>query len=200
MQYECRIQGTSPILMHNGAAGLDTRSPQNREIAEIAKKKGTNRTVADDERLAELECYVGLYVDPSGAATLPASALWASIEQGARKFKQGPQVREGLIIADRDVVFEYDRERYGITPDDLAKTTQFTVPVVVNRARILRTRPMFEDWACRFLVDADEGLVDEEQLWKWVDTAGRRVGLGDWRPQMRGHFGRFEVKNIRVWE
>ena len=56
MQYRVTIEGTRPVIMHNGAAGLDVRSPANVEKAEIAAKKGSNRTVVDEGRLRQLEC------------------------------------------------------------------------------------------------------------------------------------------------
>ena len=111
MRYQVTIRGVSPIIHHNGAAGLDTRSPAKLEIAEISRKKGSNRTVADDQRLIELECQNSLWLNQGGAPEIPVGALRACIENGARKLKQGTQVREGLIITDSD--FEYDRERYG---------------------------------------------------------------------------------------
>ena len=55
MYYAVEIKGIRPLIMHNGAAGLDTRSPANLEKSEIARKRGSNRTAADDARLAELE-------------------------------------------------------------------------------------------------------------------------------------------------
>ena len=57
------ITGVSPLIMHNGATGLDTRSSLSREIAEIATKRGGNRTEVDDRRLRELECHRSLYLD-----------------------------------------------------------------------------------------------------------------------------------------
>ena len=60
MQYEIHIQGTGAIIMHNGAAGLDTRSDANIEKAEIARKKGSNRTETDETRMRELECQTSL--------------------------------------------------------------------------------------------------------------------------------------------
>ena len=44
MYYAVEIKGIRPIIMHNGAAGLDTRSPANLEKAEIARKRGSNRS------------------------------------------------------------------------------------------------------------------------------------------------------------
>ena len=30
----------------------------------------------------------------------------------------------------------------------------------------------------------------------FTDTGGRRVGLGDWRPEKIGHYGRFDVQEV----
>lgn len=195
MQYRIRINGISPIIHHNGTAGLDTRSPVSREIAAIAAKRAGNRTPADDDRLRELECQRSLWLDESGAPTIPAGAIRAAIEGGARKRKQGPQVRGGMVVL--KTTFTYDFERYGETVDELGKRVQFVVPVVVQRNRLLRTRAKFDlPWACLFEVDVDEELVGESQLLEWLDIAGRQIGLGDWRPEKSGVYGRFSVESI----
>ena len=190
MRYRCTLTGVAPIILHNGAAGLDTRSPAKLEISAITKKRGSNRTEADDIRLIELECQNSLYLDDDGRPTIPASAVRACIEKGARKGKQGGQVREGLIVESVDS-FTYDVARYGSTVEELGKRAQFTVPVVVQRARILRTRAKFDEWTVVCTVDADDELVDRAQLTAWLDVAGRRIGLCDWRPEKSGQYGRF---------
>lgn len=193
MRYQVTIRGVSPLITHNGAAGLDTRSPANVEKAEIARKKGSNRTATDDERIKELECQTSLWLDARDAATIPEGAIRACIETGARKLKQGPQVREGLVVEGVQS-FDYDREALGSTVEELGKRAQFTVGVVVQRNRILRTRAKFDEWSCAFTLDCDDELVDKDQLEAWLDIAGRRIGLGDWRPEKSGTYGRFEAE------
>ena len=195
MRYQIHIEGTQPLIQHNGAAGLDNRSPAKIEMAHITSKKGSNRTEADDARLRELETQVSLYLDRKGRPTIPAAAIRSNIETGARKLKQGPQVREGLVVESVDE-FQYDRDKLGTTVEKLGKTAQFTVPVVVSRARILRTRAIFDEWGIVFTIDVDDELVDQEQLANWLDIAGRRIGIGDWRPEKSGHYGRFKVVSI----
>lgn len=55
---------------------------------------------------------------------------------------------------------------------------------------------MFEEWEARFRIEVDDELVDQEQLEAWLDIGSRRIGLGDWRPEKSGHYGRFEVLSI----
>ena len=194
MRLEFTLAGVTPLIMHCGATGLDTRSALSREIATITAKRGGNRTDVDDKRLWELECRRSLYLDAGGRPTLPEAALRRMIENGARKTKQGSLVREGLMI--ESVTFHYDVERYGKTVEKLITTTQFVVPVVVTN-RVLRCRAKFDcPWSVVGIADVDPELVDIDKLTAWLATGGRRVGLGDWRPEKSGHYGRFDVKKV----
>ena len=96
------------------------------------------------------------------------------------------------------VAFRYDVERYGETRKELSRKAQFTAPVVVNRKRILRTRARFDcPWSVVGVADVDAELVDRVRLTAWLAVGGRRVGLGDWRPEKSGGpFGRFDVKKV----
>ena len=194
MLYRIRIAGASPVI-HHSSLGVDARSPISREIATITSKRGSNRTEADDDRLRELECVRALWLDEEDKPAIPAAAIRSAIETGARKRKQGPQVREGLLVIES--IFEYDVDRYGATLAELARTAQFVVPVVVQRNRVMRTRARFDPpWACEFVLDVDDELIDKDQLWEWVDIAGRRIGIGDWRPEKSGVYGRFQPESI----
>lgn len=197
MLFRIELTGESPLI-HHSAAGLDPTTGISREIAEIAAKRGQNRTEADELRLKELECQRSLWLE-GGQPTVPHSAIRAAIEAGARKLKQGPSVREGLIV--QDVMFTFDRKRYGKSLAAWGKKCQFTVPVVVQRNRILRTRARFDlPWSVECTVFADPDLVDTEKLRTWCDIAGTRIGIGDWRPQKSGTFGRFAVASVEVIE
>lgn len=193
MLYRTELIGDSPLIMHS-AAGLDPTTAISREINEITKKRGTNRTEADELRLKELECQRSFWLE-SDEPTVPHSAIRAAIEKGARKLKQGPLVREGLIV--QSTAFEFDRERYGTTLAEWGVNCQFTIPVVVQRSRILRTRARFElPWKVSAEIYGDSELVDAEKLTTWLDIAGQRIGLGDWRPEKSGAFGRFRVESV----
>ena len=193
---ESRSEGLRPLIMHS-ATGLDPSLPANIEKKEITAKKGANRTEADNARLRELETLTAFWLDSYDRLVIPPAAFRSCVEKAARKLRQGPQVREGLIVT-KCVEFHYDVKKYGKELSKLSRTTQFTVPVVVQRARILRTRALFEEWRGTFEVETDPELVDQEQLEAWLDIAGRRVGLGDWRPEKSGHYGRFVAESVEV--
>ena len=190
MELRIEITGTSALIQHS-ALGIDTSHPLNLEKANLTRKKGSNRTAEDDRRIREIETELAFWLNRSGQPIVPAAAMRSCMEIGARKVRQGPQVREGLIVLN-DGLLQYDKERYGTTLAELVNRTQFTTSVVVQRSRLLRTRPMFDlPWSAEFNIEYDTELVDKTQLENWLDIAGRRIGLGDWRPEKSGLYGRF---------
>jgi hypothetical protein len=69
--------------------------------------------------------------------------------------------------------------------------------IVVGQG-IIRRRPRFEQWSTRFTFQYDPGLVDKPELIiEVLNDAGTRVGVGDYRPECSGWFGRFRV---RCWK
>ena len=177
---------------------MDVGSDWNVERAGIARKRAGSRSAADEVRLRELECLVSLWLDDEGRPTVPAAAVRSAVEAGARRLRQGPLVREGLRVVSVDG-FGYDEGRYGCSLEELGTTTQFTAAVVVQRARILRTRAKFDvPWSLAFAVELNSELAGEQELARWLEVAGDRVGLGDWRPEKSGAFGRFRLDSIEA--
>jgi hypothetical protein len=71
---------------------------------------------------------------------------------------------------------------------------------VVNPAtggRMMAHRPRFDAWSLAFTLDVDEEMFDERIVRALVDDAGKKIGLGDFRPSRKGPFGRFKVTR---WE
>ncbi len=58
-------------------------------------------------------------------------------------------------------------------------------------------RPRFDEWAFDFRIDIDEQEIGENTIRELIDKAGRRCGLGDYRPQRKGIFGQFLIE---CWE
>lgn len=194
MLYRVRIEGEAGLIQHAGT-GIDPETEINKELSKLTAKKAAQRVEAENVRIRDLEVIKSLWLDSDNRPTVPSAAIRSCIEAAARKLKDGPAVREGLLIT--DTAFSYDEKRYGTDLETIAKQAQYTVPVVVQRSRILRTRALFDlPWSVEFNVDADDDLVDIDRLRTWLDIAGRRIGLGDWRPQRSGEFGRFKTENI----
>lgn len=195
MRHQITIEGLSALIVHS-TAGMDARHEWAIEIKEISRKRGDNRTETDDKRIAWLETALSLWLDDNKCPTINPAALRANLEAAARKLKQGPQVREGLVIEGWPT-FTWDEARYGSTFEEVVESAQYVVPVKVQRNRVMRTRAKFDTpWRCTFVADCDDELIDEAMLKRWVDIGGSRLGIGDWRPEKSGSFGRFQLVSI----
>ena len=58
-------------------------------------------------------------------------------------------------------------------------------------------RPRFDRWLFQASMLVDTDAIAESVIRELVDIAGSRVGLGDFRPQRRGIYGKFKVTR---WE
>ena len=122
---------------------------------------------------------------------IPAHVLEGSLVNGAKKSKDGLKAKSGMFV-EKGAVLEYNgpRDREGLWNNE---DFRFTIPVVINRMRIMRTRPIFNEWAAKVIVNYDDSQVNESQILRWIQDAGLQVGLGDWRPR----YGRFVVEKVK---
>lgn len=67
------------------------------------------------------------------------------------------------------------------------------VVIPATKGRILRHRPMFDEWSVSFQVQIDNDLVSEKLVRDILEDSGKLVGLGDFRPARKGPYGRFSV-------
>lgn len=183
-----RLTGVSPLVQHNG----DLANPLNpivKEMKKISGKRG--KTEADLEELARLEFKGGLYYSDNPGVILPDHVLEATINGGARKFKEGMSAKAGLVIM-KHAKLEFDGD--DLNPQELWEDGRFTLQkmVTVSRARILRTRPIFEDWSAEIEVTYEDTVCDKSQVYKWLKKAGEIVGICEWRPR----YGRFSVSAL----
>ena len=63
----------------------------------------------------------------------------------------------------------------------------------VTGGRFLCHRPSFNDWKLEFWLAIDEEMMGAALLRELLDAGGRRIGLGDFRPDRKGPFGKFVV-------
>ncbi len=193
MLYDVRIEGETALIQRS-SDGLIPGNAVKKQIEAITDKPG-KRTESDEARLRQLETIISLWRE-GDTIQVPPQAIRACLERAAKKSREGPAVREGLLVL--ETTFTYDVERYGDSVEQLMDSTQFQSVVVVQRNKIVRTRAKFDPpWSVDIVLDCDEELVDQERLLSWFDIAGRRIGLGDWRPEKSGTYGRFITAHIR---
>lgn len=67
-----------------------------------------------------------------------------------------------------------------------------------GRGACIIHRPLFPGgWRANLEIEYNEGSVSVDQLLNLLELGGFSTGVGDWRPERRGMFGRFEVDRER---
>ena len=196
-----KIHGLPPgLLMHAWQpAPLLTLEEENERRRIIAK---TESKWSDEERdlLQGYDCLRSLWLDKEGRPTVPPAVVRTAIEQGARKERMGPAVRESMMVESTE--FWHD-PALGSTREEWATTLRHLAGVKVSTSRVNRTRALFPDWGLVAVItvfNLDDGprpkpAIDAAQIMRWASTAGQRIGIGDWRPQTSGMHGRFDVED-----
>lgn len=182
------LNGVLPTLMHNGQLA-DPTNKYAKAMKDISGKR--KKTDNDFLELSRLEFLGSLYLDPNGHPCWPAINIQRCIQAGAKLVRKGKDVDAGILI-DGDWPLKYN----GPTdPEELFADERFVnrSGAIVNRSRIIRTRPQFPEWSIEFELHYMPGICNPGDIKKWCIDAGIYVGLSDWRPR----YGRFEVTKFK---
>lgn len=173
-KYLVEIKGARPLLMHALTDLGD--NPKRRRGEHLPPEK-------------EAELY--LYKDEKGNVVIPSLNIKAMLRDAGRNYKiSGRRTTYGAMIK-----AGIDIEPYPYVP---LKHNGWKVdirPVVVQRSRILRARPRFDEWGLEFtVVNKDPQVLLRDTMKRVIEDAGKYYGLGDFRPE----FGLFEVKEFEI--
>ena len=175
------------MIPHNGQLA-DPLNEWTKKISAISSKR--HKVESDLEEMARLEFLGSLYLN-GGEPCIPQTVIEGCLvgKGGAsRKLRAGVTV-QAAVFCEGPLPLEYDGPR---APLDLWADARFRlrVAVKVGQAKVMRTRPIFEEWAASGSLAYNPDLVNAESLRDWLKLAGSEVGIMDWRPK----FGRFTVK------
>lgn len=109
--------------------------------------------------------------------------------------KNGKDVERALLILDDVCPVAYKGPR---TVEGLYADKRYVLRKSVKTGasrRVMRTRPMFPEWALEYEAELDVLLLNFEDVVVIAETAGQLVGMGDWRPSSPhgGMYGRYTV-------
>lgn len=187
MKVKVTIEGVSPLLMNrftdkNEIVGSGGHSPVH------GGDRGTPREQAMPKRYADAD---------TGELFIPGTNIYSSIIGAGIFHKIGKNkvttTKTSLVPA-------------GLWVLDLVcplGTTEFEVDSrsVVNPStggRFVIHRPRLDKWRLSYFLEIDASLFTPNLARLLVDHAGSRIGLGDFRPQKKGAFGRSVVVGWEV--
>jgi hypothetical protein len=173
-ELDVTIKGTRPLMMHSTAAML---KPKNNKV------KSSEHDPVEEAK----DC---LYLNEEKKICVPSMAILSSMRKAAANLKKagaGKKTLKDFVFSGLQIkgdMIELPDQNYEI---DIR-------PVVVQRARIMRARPLFKNWQLSFTVNIiDEQTWDAGMVRQVITEAGKYMGLLDFRPL----FGTFDVISVK---
>jgi hypothetical protein len=173
------IVGDSPLLMHSTKGMLAPAGAKKME----AKKIPT----------PEAEAEAGAYRDEAGHLYVPCIFFRQAAVSAGKGRKIGKSFATTLL---KGALIDPDRRAPLVNPETGEIIEDFNIDTraaVVGKARIMRSRPKIEKWAADVLLDYDDEVISPDLIVEILTIAGTRVGVGDYRVEKGGWFGRFHV-------
>lgn len=194
MKIAVTIEGMTPLLMNRFT-----------EAAEVQISGGTSVSFRGDKGTPRQQAEAKRYADEAGRLYIPGPNIYACLIAAGTFHKAGKSklttMKTSLIPA-------------GVMVDDLVclltdgdgvplatwEVDSRSVVIPSTGGRVMAHRPRLDQWATTFTLDVDTSMFSPNLVRALVDDAGKKIGLGDYRPARKGPFGRFVVKRWNVTE
>lgn len=179
-------KGTSPLIMHSCQC-VNPLHPISVELKKYTSKK--KKTEDDLKKISDLEWESGAYWKEGLGLYIPAENVRATLVNGAKEIRKGTDIQKYVDILDLYIPFNYGEN---LTKQELIDSYEYrdTRPMTVNRAKVMRTRPRFDQWNITFKMRYDETKIDLDVIMMSLKNAGSYIGLCD---SNKYGYGRFVV-------
>lgn len=179
-----RLIGTSPLLQNNPTEFIGKT-----EETTLSKKK-----VYVDEEEARLRCYR----NDEGAFCHPSAGVIRGAKQAVTGLKFGKVSAKSALgwIFETEILSPLEDSDGNPLTEYVINRAPVNVGSGMNKSKVLRCRPMWNDWCLRVAIEVNTAFVGQDNVLQALALAGQRIGLGDFRPEKGGRFGRFLVEIV----
>ena len=194
------LKSLSPLIMHSDRLcnPMHPLTKKMKEISKIRDKKDEHY-----QALARIEFEGAAYFNEELGIYMPSKCLGGCFKAAAKKFKLGRATK--AITIDCPIgtpLIGYEKHTIDSLWNKISKNGEqehvFAETVVVARARIIRTRPIFPKWEVKFNLYLNSEILSLAQLKTIIETAGFEFGLCELRPEKAsGTYGRFTLEGIK---
>lgn len=181
MNINVTIEGVTPLLMNRFHEEAALQSSAGTSAVQVGKR-GTPREQAEPKA----------YKDEKGNLYIPGPNLFSCLIEAGKFHKVGKSkvttLKTSLVpagIAVNELVLLLGVKKFEVDSR--------SVVIPATGGRIMCHRPRLDKWKTRFTLEVDTDMFSLEFVRKLVDDAGKKIGLGDFRPARKGPFGRFVV-------
>lgn len=175
-----RMTGISPLLQNNPEKMV-------RKTGDSLSKKTLPSVEEEAEKSA---CRL-----PSGQLYIRTLAFRAALLGATTGKRLGKMSAKTILSGSVFVAHETAPLIHPTTEEPIHDYEISVLRAVVQRQGIMRARPKIDKWACDVTFEVDRDfLSDNEVLTQLLADAGRLKGVGDYRPEKSGMYGRFEAE------
>ena len=182
MRFKIKWQGKTPLLCNRFTDEAQLKATSGIGIASVGNMK-TPYAQAEEK----------LYIGHDGKPMIPQPNVFRCIIDAGKFFKNGKSKVTTLSSSLIPACVEVEGIEFPIAHKEPWEVDTRAVRIPSTGGRILCHRPKFNDWALSFEATLDTELMSKELFRDIIDSAGRRIGLGDFRPDRKGPFGKFVV-------
>jgi hypothetical protein len=179
-----KIVGTSPILMNKYHIER-----------QLASKKTKHILVSYEP---EIEAESSAYWASSGKRELiiPAGVIYAALLNASSFHKINKRSAKSILAGAMRVQGLDGSEEIRLGTDKYAIDTR---GVVINKARVPKSRARLDKWSAEFNIVFNENLIPSaEHIEPVLIEAGQRIGIMDFRPAKGGWFGTFDIQEFSL--
>ncbi len=186
MNLTFRITGTAPLLMQ-----AETLANPLHELTKAHKAVSLKKKKSEDDYLwlLESEWSAAMYYAEDIGPFIPALNIEGCLAEAGKIHRLGKTIKQAIRVVDDRHKLEYDGPRKKEKLWQSGKHADVR-GVGVSGKKIMRCRPIFLSWATQFDVEFMEDVIDKADIIRVAEEAGRRIGIGTYRPR----FGRFNVE------
>tara|TARA_A100000172_G_scaffold8461_3_gene4629 strand:+ start:1971 stop:2582 length:612 start_codon:yes stop_codon:yes gene_type:complete len=175
-----RIEGTSPFIQHKW---------DEKALQMMRDKHAGIRVKNRDAREPEQEFRNASYKLADGRHGFPAGGVKACLTGAAHKDigLEKTLLKKSLFIRPDDF------ENNLVALETSEPVMREDVVRIGSGSTDLRYRPMFTTWAMTLKFEYDSKALTQSAILNLIERAGFGIGLGEWRPEKGGEFGRFRL-------
>lgn len=185
VQIKVSIEGMPPGVMFQGKG-----------LMLLDETNGKPKKPRPPEEEAKLRAH-WTKVGGKNQLAIPAVMLYKSICKAARGIKAGGKKSMEYFLAPT-LSFELDFIPLGT--DKFEAFVDFCRIPPRTGAMVQIGRPLLRKWACDFVINADCERYQPQQIEAVIVEAGKFVGIGANRPELKGPYGRFTVEKFEIQE
>ena len=168
-----KIVGDSPLITHAWAE---------KAIRQIKDKQAKKATKGKEAREPEADYQAAFYRTDDGVPAMPSVAFKSAAVSACRDLDMKMTEARGRFHVEGELVEIIGEPRFR---EDMVR--------VGMGAADIRYRPEFVRWSAILPITYNSTQISPEQIINLLNVAGFGVGVGEWRPEKNGQYGRFHV-------